>query len=465
MLHAAREKSPNAFLDAVPTELREHVQAESGLRDRHGVRLRLQLTIQLVIAMAFRPDLSIPCVLEELVELVGVPPNWKGGATPPSSTITKGRDRLGWEPVRSLFRHHVEFMEKEGMERACTWRGFRVAALDGTTLRTPDTPQNEAAFGRPAGRFGPGGFPMLRGLALVDVFDHHVRAAVYGPYLGKGTGELSLARNYLLEQIPPNTLILEDRGFCAYEWLRDLREGGRHHVTRLKTGKNTVTPVKKETLTTGRDWLVEFPVPNSLRPRAGEQPLRLRMIKWSLPKRRSKRLKKPGVRKARQKKARARAKRCVSKKKAPPRHLYLLTSLTDSRAFPWKEIAQLYLLRWEVEFAFREIKATLTNRKVEFRSKKPRRVLQEAYALLLAYNATRMRMTQAAEAKGLEPRRLSFKRCLVAVRRAYLTGSDLLRLLRTLALYVLEDRPPRSYPRAVKCRSTRFPTKPNATAA
>ena len=127
-------------------------------------------------------------------------------------------------------------------------------------------------------------------------------------------------------------------------------------------------------------------------------------------------------------------------KKAKPRHLFLLTSLTDDQAYPYAEVAQLYLSRWEIEFAFREIKATLTNRKVEFRSKKPRRVLQEAYALLLAYNAIRMRMAQAARTSGIEPRRLSFKRCLEAVRRAYLRG-DLRRLLCQLARHVLTSRP------------------------
>lgn len=472
-VQAAPDVAPNAFLDAIPQELRQRVLAEAGLKDRRGAKLPLDLLLQLVVSMAFRSDLSISSVLEELVEVVGAPLTWRG-AQPQPSSITSARDRLGWQVVRSLFREHAELIEGDSADQ--TWHGFHVYGLDGTTLRTPDTPKNEAAFGRPSGRNGPGGFPMVRCLALANVLTHQVRAAVFGPYKGAGTGELSLAQNYLLDELPTDGLLLMDRGFCSYKWLRVLQQREIPYVVRMKMGKNTVTPVKQETLCRGKDWLVEFPVPKSLRPRAGAEPLQLRMIKWSVPKRRSKkakaktpRAKSPKAKRAKAKKARkaAQAKaKTANPAKASPRHLFLLTTLTDDQAYPYSEIVQLYSMRWEIEFAFREIKTTLTNRKVEFRSKRPRRVLQEAYGLLLAYNAIRLRMAQAAEAKKLVPRRLSFTRSLHAVRRAYLVGSPLSRLLPLLGRYVLEnDREPRSYARAVKCRSTRFPTKRSANAA
>lgn len=459
----------NALLGAVPETLR--CQVLDDLRERRGGKLPLRLVLQLVLAMAVRPDHSIPSVLEELVEVVGEPRTWRGTLPQPSS-ITAARDRLGWKPVRALFRAHAEHSNQVFGDRR--WRKLRVAALDGTTLRAPDTPENEAAFRRPAGRNGPAGFPVVRCLALVDVFNHQVRAATFGPYKGQGTGEISLAKTFLLEQTPAETVVLMDRGFCGYEWLHALVKRDIPFVVRLKTGKNTLTPIKREALHGTDDWLVDFPVPNSLRPKADAEALPLRRIKWKIPKRRSERQqpKKPrakrvGVRRAKGKKAKKRARRTkVAKRpKLKPRSVLLLTNLVDAQAYPFDEIAKLYLRRWEVEFAFRELKNTLTNRKVEFRSKRPRRILQEAYALLLAYNAVRLRIAQAAGASNRDPIDLSFARCLQAIRRAYCTGADLPGLLKKLTGYVLVRRERRNYPRAVKCRSTRYPTKPSANAA
>lgn len=442
----------NAFLDAIPETLREQVL--DGRRERRGGKLPLRLVLQLVVAMAFRPDRSIPAVLEELVEIVGRPATWHGKPPEPSS-ITAARDRLGWETLRELYRSHVEATEAVfGQHR---WRGLRVAGLDGTTLHAPDTPLNEAAFTRPGGR-QPAGFPTLRLLALVDVFSHQVRAASFGPYKGPGSGELSLAKQYLVDQLPAETLLLMDRGFQSYGWLRMLQEREIPFVVRLKTGKNTVKPKLRESLERGCDRLIDFPVPKSFRPRAGAEELPLRWIKCTLPKQRSKRKKK---KKGKRGKLRTDTRRRGRKRS---RHIYLLTNLVDPEAFPWKEIASLYLSRWEVEFAFREIKSSLTNRKVEFRSKKPERVLQEAYALLLAYNSIRLRMAEAVKGKR-DPTELSFTDCMHAIRRAYCTGEAVPLLLPKLARLRIPKRERRWYPRVVKMRASPYPTKSAANAA
>jgi hypothetical protein len=411
------------------------------------------LVVQLVLAMALRPDRSITAVLEELVEIVGAPANWRGVLPKPSS-ITAARDRLGWEPLRHAFFEHAS-----GLDGGARWlQDLRVAALDATTFRTPDSPENEAAFGRPGGR-KPAGYPMIRCLCLVDVFDHTVLAATFGPYKGPGSGELSLAKNHLLDRLPQNTVILMDRGFCSYDWLRTLAAREIPFVVRLKTGKNTVKPITREVLSGRNDRLVEFPVPNSYSPKAGAEPISLRRIKWTVPKQRMKRKSK------RKRRAKKQTLPLAQRNTPKTRHVELLTNLVDHEAFPWWETAQLYLRRWEVEFAFREIKSTLTNRKVEFRSKRPRRVLQEAYALLLAYNMLRQRMAEAAHRRKLVPTDLSFTDCLHAIRRAYVRGSPVSPMLTQLSGYVLPKRDRRWYPRAVKARSKSYPTKQVASAA
>tara|TARA_R110002096_G_scaffold24626_1_gene77477 strand:- start:45 stop:1421 length:1377 start_codon:yes stop_codon:yes gene_type:complete len=448
----------NAFLDGIPSSLREEVFAEFRLTERRGGRLPLPLVLQLVVAMALRPDRSIPAVLEELVGVVGEPLTWRG-AFPQPSSITSARDRLGWKPVKRLFEAHSELTDE--VFGAPCWKGLRVGAVDGTTMRTPDSAANQV-FGRPGGRNGASGFPAVRLLALVDVDSHQVRAAAVGPSRGVGSGELSVAHKALLDVIPPDTVLLFDRGFCSFAWLRALDDREVPFVVRAKTGKNAMKPVIRETLQRKADWQAEFPIPQRFPDRKNQAPIPLRLLKWTPPKKRSKRTK--GSRK-RPKSTCRKAKREAGGKKKGKRQVVLLTNLTDPCAYSYEEIVGLYLKRWEVEFAFREIKTTLTNRKVEFRSKLPERVLQEAYALLLAYNLVRARITQASSLGGLSPTRLSFKDCLLATRGAYVTGRALQVLLKQLQRYLLPKREPRNYPRAVKCRATRYPTKPNANAA
>ncbi|MGB0686004.1 MAG: transposase domain-containing protein [Planctomycetota bacterium] len=139
-------KLPNVFLDAVSPELRRRVIEGFCRPERRGGKLPLDLVLQLTVALALRPQHGIPSVLAELTDVIGEPANWHGIAPQPSS-ITAARDRLGWPALRALFREHAESVEEASGD--FRWRGLRVAALDGTTFRAPDSPANAAAFGRP----------------------------------------------------------------------------------------------------------------------------------------------------------------------------------------------------------------------------------------------------------------------------------------------------------------------------
>ena len=51
---------------------------------------------------------------------------------------------------------------------AAFWHQLRLEAFDGTTFEVADTEENDAAFERPAGSCGPGGYPQVRVVALVE---------------------------------------------------------------------------------------------------------------------------------------------------------------------------------------------------------------------------------------------------------------------------------------------------------
>lgn len=439
----------------LPQDLVARTLAAFDKRDRFGAKLPLWLVVQLTIAMALKPRTSIDDVLEQLVETVGTPKTWRG-TFPHTSSITAARDRLGWEVSRGLFRAHARSVQSPADVR---WRGLRVVALDGTTFRAPDTPANEAAFGKPSGSTQ-GTFPVLRCLAVADVFSHSIVAAAFAPYAGTGNGEVSLARN-LVEDLDHDMLTLMDRGFCGFKLLRTFVEAERQFVVRRTTGKHSAGLIREEVLQAGCDYRVTYPVPNSLRPKKGATPLLLREVTFTVPKKRCK----PAKKRARKKGKRKPAAPTQGGTKKLPRHLVLLTNLLDSKAYPAAEIAKLYLQRWQVEFVFREIKSTLTRCKVHFRSKKPQRVLQEVYATLTAYNQVRSQISLAASELRLAATKLSYTRSLRRLSRAHHHAESWARVLPSLSRYEIKERPARWYPREVKPGGSRYPRKKGNRAA
>ena len=90
------------------------------------------------------------------------------------------------------------------------------------------------------------------------------------------------------------------------------------------------------------------------------------------------------------------------------------------------------------------------------------------WGLLLAYNLLRLVMSRAAPRADLPPLRLSYRHALLAVRSfwhtAWLSPPGVLprrldALLDELALFVLPERRPRRYARAVKIKMSNYPRK------
>ena len=71
-------------------------------------------------------------------------------------------------------------------------------------------------------------------------------------------------------------------------------------------------------------------------------------------------------------------------------------------------------------------------------------------------------MVEAASSGGvLEPRKLSFARCLLAITLTFLVPVDLPQLLSVMGSHVLPHRPPRRYPRTVKMPISKFAANHN----
>ena len=422
----ARSESFDVFRQHLDPAWIEAALKATGTVSLRRRRLPAESAVWTVIGMALLRDRSIQEVVRHL-NLV-LPADDKP-AIVTGSAIIQARDRLGKEPLAALFALIADYWVDRSADEH-RWRGLRVYGVDGTTLRIPDTQENDVAFGRPKSGRGRSGYPQVRLVALMVLRSHELASLAFGRY---ADSEVTLAEP-LWSEIPDQSLTLIDRGFLSYLVFHRIQSGGtkRHWLTRTK--KNlTWSKVKR---LGPNDYLVEIPINKSLRRKHPEMPPTM-----------------PA--------------RAIRYQRRGFRSQVLLTSLLDHIEHPAAEIAELYHERWELELGFDEVKTHTLEREEALRSRTPERVRQEIWGLAIGYNLVRLAIERAAEKLQLPPTRISFRHSLMLVRTFLLvTGwasnpANLPRRIEDLhkevALLVLpERRRQRSYPRAVKVKMSNY---------
>jgi hypothetical protein len=391
-------------------------------------RLPAEQVIWLVLGMALYRDRPI----DELVEKLDLVLPGSGQTSMAKSAVAQARSRLGEEPVKWLFE---KCSEKWGHESAGRhlWRGLSLYGVDGTTVRVPDSPDNRGFFGsHNAGERGISGYPLARIVMLMALRSHMVVAAGMGPYGDERPFALDL-----WPKLPDHSLAIVDRNFLAANILLPLASSGRerHWLTRATT-RSKWTVLKK--LGVG-DELVEMTVSNRARQQNPDLPKT-----WQM---RAIRYQRPGF--------------------APQT---LLTSLRDNKAYPARELRDLYHERWEIELGFGEVKTDMLERAETIRSRTPPGVMQELWALGLAYNLVRLEMEQVAKEAQVPPTRISFIMSLRLIRDEWMWAAgarspgaipkNLRRLREEIARFILPPRrTARAFPRAVKIKMSNYARK------
>lgn len=325
----------------------------------------------------------------------------------------------------------------EGCERAAPaewlWHNRHVFLVDGTTLTMPDTSANQDEYPQnPAQKPGLG-FPIVRMVVLLSLATAMVCGATLGPYAGKGTGETALLRK-MIGRIEPGALLVADRYYAGFFMFALALLGQFDFVARLHQ-RRKIDFRKAKRLGAG-DWLVRWVRPP--RPKWMEQSdydeipesLEVRLVDIKV--------REPGFR---------------------VKSLTVVTTLTDSNAYPPAEIADLYRRRWLAELDIRAIKTTMGLDML--RCKTPEMARKEIRCGLLAYNLIRQAMAEAAIKAGLMPRTLSFATAMQAIAASLgilstATEEVAARLiaaqLASLSQQTVGNRPNRIEPRAVKRR-------------
>jgi hypothetical protein len=395
-------------------------------------KLPAEYVVWLVIGMGLLRDRSIREVVRHLDLVL---PTRGGRGMVSGAAIAQARDRLGPEPLAALSAQTAAARGPPAADEA-RWRGPAVYGVDGTTLRVPDTAENEAGFGRVATRWeSTGGYPQLRLVALMVLGQHLLTGLALGAF---HDSELALATT-LWPQLPDASLVIVDREFATYALFHQLGDAARqrHWLTRAKTGATALRRREVARLGPG-DHLVDLTPSHQTRRNHADLPPTLRV-------------------------------RAIRYQRRGFRAQTLLTSLLDPVAHPAAELIALYHERWELELGFDEVKTHTLEREEALRSKTPARITQEVFGLAIGYNLVRLAMARVAARARVPPVRISFRHALQFIRLFWLTAwtaspgvlpRRLEALHDELALLILpERRPHRRYPRAVKIKMSNYPRK------
>lgn len=420
------------FASTLKKEWIDQALEKTGRATQRERKLTGAFVVWLAIAMGFYRNLSIQNILNRMGNVLGVGSLWEDGKEPTSGSTVEARTRVGFGPVRELvetLRQWILDTYRESM----SWKGWLLLDLDGTTFKVPDSHENAYRFGRPGSNRGRAAFPQMRALFLISARLRFILGALFAPY---GRGEITLALR-MLPLIPQGTLLILDRCFNAWQFLLGICQAGNQFLIRAKKGMKGVV---QSVLGPG-DRLIEMRIPRPLRRQSPSMPKTVLVRELTV------------------------------RIKGKPYRFF--TTLLDAQIYPAVELVFRYAERWQEEIALDEIKthqcgATTVNRPVIIRSKASRRVLQEAYGLVLAYNLIRILMTQAAFTYQIPPLRISFVDSLERIRSAALlmaaARTPLLPaifedLLHSIAQCVLPKRKYRENPREVCIKMSGYPLK------
>jgi hypothetical protein len=407
----------------------EAALAASGKASIRQRRLPAQQVVWLVIALALYRHKSV----KEIVDTLDLALPELADRCITSSATTQARQRVGAEPLRWLFENSAQQWIAQDRDRFL-FHGLNLLAMDGTTLRLADSAANRDHFGaQNYANSKVASYPQARGVTLMMVATQIIRDARFGAY---HTSETTFAQE-LLASVPDDSLTVIDRGFFSAQLLCNLVNAGRNRHFLIPAKSNT-----KWTLIKGEgnevDGLVEMAVSDAARKKDASLPKT-----W-----------------------RARALRIVDDK---GKVSYLLTSLTDCKAYKAADLIACYSRRWRIETSYRELKHSMMGSALTLRSMTVDGTEQEIWGALIAYNLIRIEIAKAALEAKCEPTEISFTLALVTIQNELLMigpataqgnlPAILKRLRERLVLDLKAQRPGRKFDRVVKAVAQRYPQK------
>lgn len=356
--------------------------------------------------------------------------NWRN---PCSSAFCAARARLPLDWLRSLW-----WLAAERLVAAAPTlpgcHGRRVLVVDGTSVTTPDTYDNQQQWPQPGSQKPGCGFPIINLVGLFCLSSGALLRAAHGRWKTSEAYLFALLRRNLRR----GDIVIADRGFWSFANLAFLPMRGADTVVRGRYA-DRIDWRKGQRL--GKDdRLITMKRPADkdasrvMSPRLwGQLPQAITVRQLRVQSAR------PGFR---------------------TRELLLITTLLDPVLWPVETLVALYERRWRVELYFDDIKTTM--QASSMRCLTPAMVRRELLLHAIAYNLVRRIMLQSAWQEGAPLDQISFKATLdtvrhwqhtIAAQRGAGAREDALdEMLILCAADLLPLRPGRREPRVLKRR-------------
>ena len=323
------------------------------------------------------------------------------------------------------------------------WNGFIVKSVDGSSTQLMDTAENQSEFPQPSNQKKHCGFPVMKFLALLN----HSTGAWEQHLTAHPNEHDARTMKKLIKHLTRRCLLLADRAFCSYEIILRLRNQGVESVMRLHQMRAKGFTLRKGKKIGPYERLVTWVKPK-MKPKhsdlsdqewdALEETIEMRLIACFYEDRNGER-----------------------------KRMILATTLVDPKVYNWLEIMNLYATRWDIELRLRDLKTTM---KMEALNVKTPEMARKSLAMaLLGFNLVKAVSQEASQAEGVDQKLISFKGVLdwinsttalfQAVKGQGTRNFKNLytSFLETAATKLIDHRPYRWEPRAIKKRPKPFP--------
>lgn len=281
----------------------------------------------LVLFMLRKLYRSLSLELSSFFEGLGQPGS-RPCTVPTKSAFTQARAKLSPQFFADMLARFNQEFYSDNDERVKLFLGFRLLAVDGSTLDMPDSPELKGHFGTTSNQHRQVRYCKARVSLLYDVANQLVVDARLQPF-SQGEPGAALAH---LSHCQKGDLLLFDRGYASYELINALRQAKLHLLMRVKVGFSNV--VKSFAHSAARDKLVLIhPGKNAPmqdmqdKPYSRQHSRVVRLVKGRLP--------------------------------GSQQEFVLLTSLLDKKKYPVNGLLQAYQQRWQVETAYDIVKNVL----------------------------------------------------------------------------------------------------------
>lgn len=222
--------------------------------------------------------------------------------------------------VESFYRHYKHKYKR--------WKGFRICAIDGSSVVLPDTDLLQQKYGQTSNQRGIGD-PVARICVLYDVLNEIVIRGLLHTYK---VSEEAVVPDILDGQDISDTLILFDRGYPSYWLMHQLIEKGSFFL--MRAAYNANNEVKSFLAAEQDDIIIEMRPPYGSRVKlrnmgvniSKEKTIKLRLVKFVLD---------------------------------SGQVEILITNLYDVKLYPMDDLKYLYNLRWGIETYYGYIKQEL----------------------------------------------------------------------------------------------------------